>query len=54
MQANIQVVTRLLNKAVSDEVGDERGEASVDALQGAFDNLDVIADHVRDEIAKNI
>ncbi len=53
MQANIQVVTRLLNKAVSDEVGDERGEASADALQGASDNLDAIADHVRDEIAKN-
>ncbi len=54
MQANIQVVTRLLNKAVSDEVGDERGEASADALQGAFDNLDAIADRVRDQIAKNI
>lgn len=54
MQANIKVVTRLLNKAVRDEVGDERGEASADALQGAFDNLDAIADRVRDEIAKNI
>lgn len=54
MQGNIQVVTRLLNKAVSDEVGDARGEASTDALQHAFDNLDAIADRVRDEIAKNI
>jgi DNA repair protein RadD len=54
LQSNIQVVTRMLNKAVTEEVGDERGDASADDLTRTFDNLDVIADKVRDDIAKKI
>lgn len=54
MQSNVQVVTRLLNKAVTNEVGDERGDASADDLTRTFDNLDVIADKVRDDIARRL
>lgn len=54
MQPNVQVVTRLLNSAVSAEVGEKRGEASHDDLQAAYDNLDNIGDQVRDAIAKKL
>lgn len=54
MQPNVQVVIRLLNSAVSAEVGEERGEASHDDLKGAYDNLDAIGDQVRDSIAKKL
>jgi DNA repair protein RadD len=53
-QANVTVVTRLLNKAVSDEVGDERGEAPAEDLARAFNNLDQIADRVRDDIQRRL
>jgi len=54
MQANVTVVTRLLNKAVTDEVGDERGNASGDDLTRAFEQLDAIGDRVRDDIAEKM
>lgn len=54
MQPNVQVVTRLLNSAVSKDVGEERGEASYDDLQATYDNLDNIGDQVRDDIAKKL
>lgn len=52
MASNTQIVTRLLNTAVSAEVGDVRGEASAEDLERAQQKLDTIADEVRDEIAK--
>lgn len=54
MQPNVQVVTRLLNTAVSAEVGDDRGEASVDDLERAYNKLDTIADEVREDIASRL
>lgn len=51
-QANFRVVTRLLNKAVSDAVGDTRGEASAADLTRVFDIIDAIGDRVRDEIVR--
>ena len=51
---NSQVIIRLLNKAVSDEVGQQRGEASADDLTRVFSRLDLIADTVRDDIAKRL
>ena len=53
-QPNITVITRLLNRAVTDEVGDERGDAAAAQLTRAYDSLDAIADRVRDDIAKRI
>ena len=49
-QPNVQVVTRLLNKAVSDEVGVDREQASADDLERAYNKLDAIADEVREDI----
>jgi hypothetical protein len=54
MQPNVQVVTRLLNKAVSDEVSVDREQASADDLDRAYQKLDAIADEVRDDIAKKL
>lgn len=54
MQPNAQVVTRLLNKAVSDEVGTDRESASADDLDRAYEKLDVIADEVRDDLADKL
>jgi DNA repair protein RadD len=54
LQPNAQVVTRLLNAAVSDEVGGSREQASADALDRAYQKLDAIADEVRDEIANKL
>lgn len=51
MQPNVRVVTQLLNKAVSDEVGVDREQASADDLDRAYEKLDAIADEVRDDIA---
>ena len=51
MQPNVQVVTRLLNTKVSLEVADDRGEASVDDLDRAYNKLDTIADEVLEDIA---
>ena len=54
MQPNVQVVTRLLNKAVSDEVSVDREQASADDLDRAYQKLDAIADEVRDDIANKL
>lgn len=54
MGSNTQTVTRLLNTAVSTEVGGERGDASADDLERALTKLDLIADEVRDELAKKL
>lgn len=54
LQPNVQIVTRLLNMAVSAEVGDDRGEASVDDLERAYNQLDTIADEVREDIASKL
>lgn len=54
MGPNTQTVTRLLNTAVSDEVGDERGDASAEDLERAFTKLDLIADEVRDALARKL
>ena len=54
MAPNSQVVIRLLNKAISAEVNDDRGEASADDLERAYKKLDAIADEVRDDIAKKL
>lgn len=54
MVPNTQAVTRMLNKAVSDEVGGERADASAEDLERAFSKLDIIADEVRDELAKKL
>jgi DNA repair protein RadD len=51
---NTQAVTRLLNKAVSEEVGVDREHASADDLERAYNKLDVIADEVREEIANKV
>lgn len=52
--SNTQTVTRLLNKAVSNEVGGERADASAEDLERAFSKLDLIADEVRDRLAKKL
>lgn len=54
MQPNVQVVTRLLNKAVSAEVGFDREQASADDIERAYQKLDAIADEVRDDIANKL
>jgi DNA repair protein RadD len=54
MGPNTQVVTRLLNKAVSDEVGVDREQASADDLERAYNKLDAIADEVREDIASKL
>ncbi|MCC2592518.1 DEAD/DEAH box helicase family protein [Tessaracoccus sp. OS52] len=54
MAPNSQVVIRQLNKAVTAEVNNDRGEASVDDLERAYKKLDAIADEVRDDIAKRL
>ncbi|TQN44137.1 excisionase family DNA binding protein [Blastococcus colisei] len=54
MGPNTQIVTRLLNKAVSDEVGVDREQASADDLERAYTKLDAIADEVRDDIAAKL
>ncbi|MFI5430138.1 DEAD/DEAH box helicase [Aeromicrobium sp. UC242_57] len=54
MAPNAQVVMRLLNKAVSDEVGEGRGDASAEDLERAFAKIDAIADEVRDNIARKL
>lgn len=51
---NIRVVTRLLNAAVSDALGDSRAEASEADLSRVFSQLDEIADGVRDDIASKL
>ena len=51
MWAATLIVIRLLNIAVSAEVGDDRGEASADDLERAYMKLDAIADEVRDDMA---
>ncbi|MFC8500980.1 DEAD/DEAH box helicase [Pedococcus sp. NPDC057267] len=53
-QSNLRVVTRLLNAAVTTELGDARGKASAAELTRVFDDLDAIADRVRDDIAKKL
>jgi hypothetical protein len=53
-QSNLRVVTRLLNAAVTAELGDARGKASAAELTRVFDDLDAIADRVRDDIAKKL
>lgn len=54
MGPNTQVVTRLLNKAVSDEVGVEREHASADDLERAYNKLDAIADEIREDLASKL
>jgi hypothetical protein len=54
MQANVQVLTRLLNKAVTGAVGDTRGDASADQLESAFHRLDELGDRVREELARKL
>lgn len=54
LQPNVQVVTRLLNVAVSQEVGTNRDQASADDLERAFNKLDAIADEVREDIANKL
>jgi excisionase family DNA binding protein len=54
MGPNAKVVTRLLNKAVSDEVGVDREKASADELERAYEKLDAIADEVREYIASKL
>ena len=53
-QSNLRVVTRLLNAAVTAELGDTRGEASAAELTRVFNDLDAIADRVRDDIVKKL
>lgn len=54
MGPNTQVITRLLNTAVSDEVGVDREHASADDLERAYNKLDAIADEVRELIASKL
>jgi superfamily II DNA/RNA helicase len=54
MGPNVKVVTRLLNTAVSDEVGDDREKASADDLERAYNKLDAIADEVREYIVSKL
>lgn len=54
MASNVKVVTRLLNSAISEEVGVDRGDASFEGLERAYNKADVIADEVRDYIASNL
>lgn len=54
MQSNLQIATRLLNAAVTVEVGNGREHASAIDLDRAFNNLDAIADEVRDNIASKL
>ena len=53
-QSNIRVVTRLLNAAVTAELGDVRGQASATDLSRVFNDLDAIADRVRDDILEKL
>lgn len=53
-QSNLRVATRLLNAAVTAELGDTRGEASAAELTRVFNDLDAIADRVRDDIVKKL
>lgn len=53
-QANSQVIIRLMNAAVSKELGDARGEASAADLTRVYEDLDAIADRVRDDIAQKL
>lgn len=48
LSSNLQVVTRLLNTAVSNEVGTDREQASVEDIERAYNKLDTIADQVRE------
>lgn len=51
---NVQVVTRLLNTGVSDEVGVDREQASADDIERAYNKIDAIADEVREYIASKL
>lgn len=53
-QPNIKVITRLLNAAVTADLGDARQDASAADLGRVFDELDEIADRVRDDIRKQL
>ena len=53
-QSNIRVVIRLLNAAVTEELGETRGQASGAELTRVFNDLDAIADQVRDDIVKKL
>lgn len=54
MQGNYQVLLRLLQRAVTEDLGDMRAEADGDSLQATFERIDSIADRVRDDVAAKL